>query len=404
VADGSSADVPTAAPRYGPPFAAYQAEIFQRGMAGERPAQPVALSALAQEVARTADPKATAYVLGGAGSEDTMRANEAAFRRWRIVPRMLRDVADRDLAVTVLGTEMPAPLALAPVGVQSIIHPDGELAVARAAGAVGLVMTVSTVASNSLEDIAGAGPGPKWFQLYWPRSRDLAESLATRAEQAGYRAIVVTLDTFLPGWKPRDLERAWQPFFDGAGIANYTSDPVFRALLEQAPEQDLRAAIGQFVLQFSNPGLSWEDLEFLRSRTELPIALKGILHPEDARLAAEHGANAVVVSNHGGRQVDGAIASLDALPAVADAVGGELEVLLDSGVRSGADVVKALALGADAVLLGRPFLWGLAAGGEAGVLAVLRGMLAELDLTVGLSGHTSVSQLDARLLRREPID
>jgi lactate 2-monooxygenase len=385
-------------PTFGPPFAAYQAEIFLRGMAGERPPQPVSMAELAAAAQRTMDARAVSYVFGGAGSEDTMRANEEAFRRWRLVPRMLRDVAERDLRTTVLRTELPAPLALAPVGTQTIVHADGELAVARAAAEVGTVMAVSTVSGGTLEEIAAASEGPKWFQLYWPRDRELAASLVKRAELAGYRAIMVTLDTFLPGWKPRDLQGAWQPFLDGIGIANYIADPVFRGLLEQPPEEDQQAAIGQFVFQFSNPSLGWSDLEYLRSCTDLPIALKGILHPDDARLAVEHGAQGVVVSNHGGRQVDGAIASLDALPAIVEAAGDELDVLLDSGVRSGADVVKALALGADAVLVGRPYIWGLALGGEAGVLAVLRGLLAELDLTLGLSGHTRPSELNADVL------
>jgi lactate 2-monooxygenase len=340
-------------------------------------------------------------VFGGAGAEDTMRANEAAFRRWRIVPRMLRDVAARDLSTTVLGTELPAPVGLAPIGVQTIVHPDGELATARAAAAVGLPMCVSTISARPLEEVAGAADGPKWFQLYWPTDREIAASLLDRAEGAGYRAIVVTLDTYLPGWKPRDLSRAWQPFLLGQGITNYTSDPVFRARLARPPEEDLPAAVGEFVAVFTNPSLTWDDLEFLRSRTTLPIALKGILHPDDARLAREHGIDAVVVSNHGGRQIDGSIASLDALPAIVDAIGGELEVLLDSGVRSGSDIFKALALGADAVLIGRPFLWGLTVGGEDGVLAVLRGLLAELDLTLGLSGHAAARELGPDALVRD---
>jgi isopentenyl diphosphate isomerase/L-lactate dehydrogenase-like FMN-dependent dehydrogenase len=340
-------------------------------------------------------------VAGGAGTADTIRANEDAFRRWRIVPRMLRDVSARDLSVTVLGTECPAPVGLAPVGVQTILHDDGEQASARAAAAVGLPMTVSTMSTTTMEEIAAAGKGPKWFQLYWPTDRDLAASFLDRAEAAGYRAIIVTLDTFLPGWKPRDLQRAWQPFLQGVGIANYLSDPVFRARLAKPPEEDPQAAVGEFVGVFTNPRLNWEDLVFLRSHTTLPIALKGILHPDDARAAREHGMDAVVVSNHGGRQVDGAIASLDALPAIADAVGDDIGVLLDSGVRGGADVVKALALGADAVLVGRPYIWGLAVAGEAGVLTVLRALLAELDLTIGLSGHTRPDQLHPGMLVRE---
>ncbi|MGZ4296957.1 MAG: alpha-hydroxy-acid oxidizing protein [Solirubrobacteraceae bacterium] len=386
---------------FGPPFASHQAEIFLRGLAGEVPEYPVALDELERLAQQAGDPQAIDYVAGAAGSEDTMRANEEAFRRWRIVPRMLRDVSARDLSATVLGTPVPAPVGLAPVGVQAIVHPDGELASARAAAAVGLPMAVSTMSTAPMEDIAAAGTGPKWFQLYWPADRELAASFLSRAEAAGFQAIIVTLDTFLPGWKPRDLQRGWQPFLQGVGIANYLSDPVFRSRLAKPPEEDPQAAVGAFVGVFTNPRLTWEDLEFLRSRTTLPIALKGILHPDDARTAREHGMDGVVVSNHGGRQIDGAIASLDALPAIVDAVGDDLEVLLDSGIRSGADIVKALALGADAVLVGRPYVWGLAVGGEPGVVAVLRGLLAELDLTLGLSGHTRPDQLHPGVLVRE---
>jgi L-lactate dehydrogenase (cytochrome) len=383
-------------------LAGYQAEIFLAGMGGTKPEHPVSSAELERVVEeRLSDPKATSYVFGGAGREDTMRANLEAFRRWRIVPRMLRDVSERDLSVTVLGTEMPAPVLLAPIGVQSIVHDEGELAVARAAAAVGLPMILSTAASFALEEVAEAGGGPRWFQLYWPRSRELASSLVNRAERAGYGAIVLTVDTFLPGWKPRDLQGAWQPFFEGIGIANYTSDPVFQSMLDKPVDDDPQGAVGQFILQFSNPELDWDDLEFLRAETELPILIKGILHPDDARRAGEHGIDGVLVSNHGGRQIDGEIAALDALPAVVDAVGDDLAVLLDSGVRSGADVAKALALGADAVAIGRPYLWGLALGGEAGVLAVLRSVLAELDLTIGLSGHRRPAELGPELLVRE---
>jgi lactate 2-monooxygenase len=397
----SSASAPGEAPTVLPPYAAYQAEIFLRGMAGERPPHPFAIAELERMLERSAEPRAAAYVLGGAGMEDTMRANEAAFRRWRIVPRVLCDLSERDLSVTALGTPMPAPVALAPIGAQSIVHREGELAVARAAAAAGLVMSLSTLSSCTLEDVAATGSGPKWFQLYWPRNRELAASLVARAERAGYQALLVTVDAFQLGWRPRDLQTAWQPFLDGIGLANYVSDPVFRSLLERPPEDDMQAAVGEFVVQFNNPELTWREIERLREMTTLPIALKGVLHPDDARMARERGVDAVVVSNHGGRQVDGAIASLDALLAVLDAVGSEVEVLLDSGVRSGADVVKALALGARAVLLGRPYLWGLAVGGEAGVLQMLRAILAELDLTIGFSGHSRADTLDAGVLVRE---
>ena len=389
-------------PAHGPPFAGYQAEVFLRGMGGETPEHPISIAGLERLVEETVeDERAMAYVFGGAGSEDTMRANRDAFRRLRIVPRMLRDVSERDLSVTVLGTDMPAPLLLAPIGVQSIAHDDGELGVARAAAAVGLPMILSTVSSFALEEVAEAAGGPKWFQLYLPRSREFASSLVSRAERAGYEAIVLTVDTFLQGWKPRDLQYAWMPQLAGIGLANYTSDPVFQSLLDKPAEEDPQAVIGQFVAQFSNPALSWDDLTHLRAETELPILLKGILDPDDARMAVEHGVDGVVVSNHGGRQIDGEIASLDALPAVVDAVGDDLAVLLDSGVRSGADVAKALALGAQAVAIGRPYLWGLAAGGEAGVLAVLRSLLAELDLTIGLTGHRRPGELSPEILVRE---
>lgn len=371
-------------------------------MGGTTPEHPVSLGELerlAEE--RIEDPRARGYVFGAAGSEDTMRANRDAFARWRIVPRMLRDVSQRDLSVTVLDTEMPAPVILAPIGVQTIVHPDGDLASARAAARVGLPFTLSTVASHSIEEVADAAPGPKWFQLYCPRSRELASSLVGRAEAAGYEAIVLTVDTFLPGWKPRDLQRGYQPFSEGIGIANYLTDPVFRSLLDAPPEEDMQRTIGTYYAQFANPQLNWDDLEHLRAATELPIMIKGILHPDDARAARDRGIDGVVVSNHGGRQVDGAIAALDALPGVVAEVGDEMAVILDSGVRGGADIVKALALGADAVMLGRPYLWGLAVDGEAGALAVLRAVLAELDLTIGLSGHTRPAELSAEILVRD---
>jgi lactate 2-monooxygenase len=307
---------------------------------------------------------------------------------------MLRDVAERDLSTSVLGTEMPAPLMLAPIGVQSILHEEGELATARAAAALGTPMIASTASHFTLEQIAEAGgEAPRWFQLYWATDRRLVESFVGRAERAGYGAIVVTVDTFIPGWKPRDLQQAWLPFLNGMGVANYFQDPVFREALERTPEEDQGAATGHFLGVQANPSLTWDDLAWLRERTSLPILVKGIQHVEDAREAARRGLDGIVVSNHGGRQVDGAIASLEALPAIAEAVGGELAVLFDSGVRTGADALKALCLGADAVCLGRPYIWGLALGGEAGVEAVLKMTLAELDLTMALCGLTSPDQL-----------
>jgi isopentenyl diphosphate isomerase/L-lactate dehydrogenase-like FMN-dependent dehydrogenase len=331
-----------------------------------------------------------------------MRANLESFRRWRIVPRVLRqDLSVRDLSVELLGTRMPAPVLLAPIGMQTLLHDDGELAVARAATALGLPLITSTVAATPLEDIAEAsGDGPRWFQLYWPNDDELAASLVRRAESAGYSAIVLTVDNYLPGWKPRDLQQAYLPALEGVGIAHYLSDPVFRSRLEKQPEEDTGPAIGHFLGVFANPGLTWERLEWLRGTTSMPIVLKGILHPDDAREARERGVDGIVVSNHGGRQIDGAIPSLDALPPIVDAAGEGMAILLDSGIRSGADAFKALALGADAVLVGRPYLWGLALDGQNGVETVLRSLLAELDLTMTLSGFTSVDQIDRGVLRQ----
>jgi L-lactate dehydrogenase (cytochrome) len=377
----------------------YYREIYLRGLAGETPAIPVAVAELERRAVEAMEPRTANYVGAGAGSEDTIRANAEAFRRHRIVPRMLRDVATRDLSTTLLGTAMPAPLMLAPIGVQKVVHEDGELATARAAAAIGTPMIVSTASHATLEEIAAVDDeAPRWFQLYWANDRRLVESFVGRAERAGYGAIVVTVDTFIPGWKPRDLQQAWLPFLNGMGVANYFQDPVFREALEKAPEEDQGAATGHFLGVQANPSLTWDDMAWLREQTSLPILVKGIQHADDAREAVRRGLDGIVVSNHGGRQVDGAVASLDALPAIAEAVGGDLTVLFDSGVRGGADVLKALALGADAVCLGRPYIWGLALGGQAGVEAVLKMTLAELDLTMALCGLTRPDQLGLHCL------
>jgi L-lactate dehydrogenase (cytochrome) len=383
-----------------PDPADYYREIYARGLGGETPAIPVSVAELEERAMAAMEPRIANYVGAGAGSEETMRANLDAFRQRKIVPRMLRDVSSRDLSTTVLGTAMPAPLLLAPIGVQQGVHPDGELATARAAAALGLPMIASTASHYPLEEIAAAGgsEAPRWFQLYWPNDPELARSFVQRAEAAGYGAIVLTVDTFIPGWKPRDLQQAWLPFLEGRGVGNYFQDPVFRAALKKTPENDPGMATGQFLAVQANPSLSWDDLGELREMTSLPILVKGIQHAEDAREAARRGIDGVVVSNHGGRQVDGAIGSLDALPAIAGAVGDELAVLFDSGVRSGADVLKALALGADAVCLGRPYVWGLALDGQAGVEAVLKMVLAELDLTMALCGLSRLEQIGPELV------
>ncbi len=378
-----------------------------------------------------------AYVAGGAGTEETLRENRAAFERVRIVPRMLRDVSARDTRVELFGTSLASPFVLCPIGVLEVAHRDADVAVARAAAAEGIPMIFSNQASRPMEECARAmGDAPRWFQLYWSTSNELVASLVARAEACGCSAIVLTLDTTMLGWRIRDLDLAYLPFLRGKGIAQYTSDPVFLDALQETLRQAspptgritlsalgtlwqlagsfpasrleglrsglARAAVRRFVETYSRPSLSWDDLAFLRERTRLPIVLKGILHPADAAAAVEHGMDGVLVSNHGGRQVDGAIATMDALPGVVDAVAGRIPVLLDSGVRSGADVFRALALGARAVGLGRPFVWGLAAGGEEGVREVIRNLRADFDLTLGLAGCSSVAAIDRGAVEPRP--
>jgi isopentenyl diphosphate isomerase/L-lactate dehydrogenase-like FMN-dependent dehydrogenase len=383
-------------------YGQYQYEIYLEGMSGKTPDFPFELAELERRFEADVDPIPRDYVSAGAGSEDTMRENLEAFRRWRIVPKMLTDVETRDLSTTVLGTAMPAPVMLAPIGgIQSLLHPEGEVAVARVAAELGVPMVLSTVSSKTLEEVAEElGKTPRWFQLYWPSDDAFTKSLLGRAEDAGYSAIVVTLDTRILAWRPRDLRNAYLPFFRGDSIANYLSDPVFRAGLEKPPEEDLQSAVFRWMSMFAYASTTWESLAFLRDATQLPIVLKGIVHPDDARRAAELGVDGIIVSNHGGRQVDGSIATLSALPSIKEAVPDGYPLLLDSGIRTGADVVKAMALGASAVLLGRPYIWALGVGGESGVRQLLRAFLADIDLTLALSGYTAFSDVDAELLVR----
>jgi isopentenyl diphosphate isomerase/L-lactate dehydrogenase-like FMN-dependent dehydrogenase len=369
-------------------------EIYQQGLAGKTPAQRVCVEELEQQAKAALTQEAYGYVAGGAGAEDTICSNREAFQRWRIVPRFLRNVAQRDLSVDLLRQRLPTPLLLAPIGVMGILHKEGELAVARASRTLGVPLVLSTLSSQTMELVAQEmADGVRWFQLYWPGNPDLAASFLQRAERAGYSALVVTLDTYLLSWRERDLQNAYMPFLRGEGLANYFSDPVFRAAIQGDPKENLPKAIQYFGQIYSNLALTWTDLAFLRRHTRLPILLKGILHPDDARKAVDYGMDGVIVSNHGGRQVDGGIAALDALPRVADAVAGRSAVLFDSGIRRGADVFKALALGAQGVLLGRPYCYGLAVNGTQGVCDVIANLLADFDLTLGLAGCASVKEL-----------
>ncbi|MBY3987482.1 isopentenyl diphosphate isomerase/L-lactate dehydrogenase-like FMN-dependent dehydrogenase [Rhodococcus fascians] len=376
-------------------FSDHQLGIYAAGMfAQQTPSITTNLARLEDQAAEKLSPEALGYIVASAGSGSTARANRAAFDRWAITPRMLRSSASRDHACTVLGTDMPAPLLIAPVGIQTLAHPDGELATVRAAAELGVPYIHSTQASHSFEQIAEAGgDAPRWYQLYWPTDESVLLSFLQRAKDTGFTTLVLTLDTTLLGWRPADLDRGYLPFLANLGIENYLSDPAFQAGLAQSVEENPVAAAMHWAQMFPNPGLSWKNLAFLREHWDGPIVLKGICTVGDAREAAAHGVDGIVVSNHGGRQIDGARPSLDALPSIVEAVGDELTILFDSGVRTGADMAKALALGADAVLLGRPFLYGLALGGQEGVAHVLRCLLAEFDLVTSLSGHTGAGEL-----------
>ncbi|GGU46055.1 lactate 2-monooxygenase [Streptomyces lavendofoliae] len=369
-------------------WADFQYEIYLNGMTGAVPRLPTDLTRLEELTERRLGPGPVGYVAGSAGNGSTAAANRAALERRRIVPRMLRDVHDRDLSVRVLGRELPAPLALAPVGVLSIMHPDAEPAAARAAAAQGVPFVLSSASSTPMEQVAEAmGDAERWFQLYWSKDREVTRSFLSRAKAAGFTALFVTLDTPLLAWRPRDLDQAYLPFLHGVGTANYFTDPAFLAGLAKPVHEDPNAAVAHFVGMFADPAKTWPDLEFLRENWDGPIVLKGVLHPDDARRAAQAGMDGVVVSNHGGRQVAGSVAAADALPRVAEAADGRLAVLFDSGIRTGDDIFKALALGADTVLVGRPYAYGLGLDGQAGVEHVIRCLLAELDLTLALSGH-----------------
>ncbi|WP_248960838.1 lactate 2-monooxygenase [Sphaerisporangium perillae] len=381
-------------------LADFQNEIYLNGLGDVLPELPTNLTALEDLARERTSPQAFGYVFGSAGTESTARANREAFDRRRIIPRMLRDVAVRDLSVELFGRTVPAPVLLGPIGVLTIVHPEGELAVARAAAAQGVPMVLSTAASHSIEQVAEANAGGhRWFQLYWSRDREVTASLLRRADAAGYTTLVVTLDTHTLGWRPRDLDQAYLPFLRAVGVANYFTDPAFqKALGGPVDDANRDAAILQWATNFGDASLTWDDLGFLREHWNGPIVLKGIQHPDDARRAVDAGMDGVVVSNHGGRQVDGAIGSLDALPAIASAVGDRTTILFDSGVRTGADVIKALALGAQAVLLARPYAYGLALAGEAGVRHVIRCLLAELEIAMALAGGARPSDLTPDLL------
>jgi lactate 2-monooxygenase len=371
----------------GEPLETYQDEIY--------------LSRLEDAARDRLTAEAFGYIAGGAGSGDTVRENAEALRRWRIVPRMLTDVSAPSYASTVLGTALAVPMLLAPVGVLGIAHPDGELAVARAAADLGVPMILSTASSTPMEQGAAANVGgQRWFQLYWPKDRTVAASFLARAKAAGFSVLMLTLDTKMLGWRPNDLDHAYMPFLRGIGVQNYFTDPAFQTGLAEPADADQAAAIVRWAQIFDDPSLTWGDLPFLREHWDGPIVLKGIQSAADAQRAVQAGADGIVVSNHGGRQVDGAIGALDALPGIAAAVGSQTCVLFDSGIRGGADMLKALALGARAVLIGRPYAYGLGLGGQDGVRHVLRALRNDFEITMRLSGYARLDELGPHSLAR----
>ncbi len=382
-------------------FGAMQNEIYNAGLKGILPTWPVDFATLEKRAHEALGPMMTNYVAGGCGDEHTQDQNAAAFHRWGMVPRMMVDCSERDLSIELFGQTYPSPLFMAPIGLNGEASQDrhGDMAAARASALTGVPFCASTLSNDPLEDVkAACGDTPAWFQLYTPRNRELAESLIRRAEDAGYKALVVTLDTWVTGWRPRDLNASNFPQLRGKVLQNYFTDPVFRSLLAKPPEEDMQAAIFTWAATFGQV-LTWDDMAWFKSVTKLPIVLKGICHPDDARRAVDSGADGVYCSNHGGRQANGGIATIDMLEDVV-AASGDTPVLFDSGVRSGSDAVKALAMGARAVGVGRPYTYGLALGGAEGAAWVLRSILAEADLLMAVNGYPTLADVRAAGVRR----
>lgn len=366
-----------------------QAELFESIDAEQGPEIPLDYESLKQLAEECMDDFVYEFVAGGAGRGETMRANRTTFSRWRILPRMLRDTSDRSLEVEVGGRTLPTPITLSPIGVQTLYASDGELATARAAAALDVPQCVSTVSSMSFESVAEQlDETPRWAQFYLTTDDAITASFIERVENAGYDGIMVTVDTPYTGWRTRLQATGQIPMSEQHGVANFFEDPAFRDRLERPPESDPERAIDEMREISKYPELTWRELKALTNRTSVPVFVKGVLHPADARRAVEF-ADGIVVSNHGGRQIDGEVGALEMLPAIADAVGNAGDIVFDSGIRSGADVLKAIALGADAVGLGRPYIFALAAGGEEGVRELLKNVHAEFDLTLALAGFES---------------
>ncbi|KAM5350822.1 hypothetical protein ACJ41O_007327 [Fusarium nematophilum] len=390
------------------PYAVHLRDILQKGVfGGHLPTVTTNPNLLAERAREVMSKNGFHYIASGAGEGATVEHNRLAFRQWQLIPRVLRPTHRRNLSVTLFGEKYDSPVLMAPVGAQSLYHEDKEIGTATACASLRVPFTLSTSASTGIEELAKAVPqGSKWFQLYWPTDEEITASILSRAQSAGHKVLVVTLDTWTLAWRPWDLDIANIPFVVGEGDEVGFQDPIFRKKFAErsggkTPEEDKVSAALYWVSEvFPGVSRSWEDLKILRKYWDGPILLKGVLSVEDARLAVQHGMDGIIVSNHGGRQIDGAVATLDALPDIARAVGNETTVLFDSGVRTGADIVKALALGARAVFVGRPVVYGLGIDGAKGAEAVLAGLLADLDLTMGFVGAKAIPELTSSLLRR----
>jgi lactate 2-monooxygenase len=412
-----------------------QREIYLDGASGFIPETPFLYPKLEFRAKNLISQKAFAYIAGGAGRGDTMKANERAFQNWQIVPRMLRNISKVDTSIELFGERYPHPFLLAPIGVLEMVSKKGDIEVAKAAADLEIPFIFSNQASAPMEACAAVmGDSPRWFQLYWSKSPELVASMIRRAEQSGCSAIVITLDTTFLGWRTQDLELGYLPFLEGKGIAQYTYDPIFRQLMETGVVQASRKiritassirtliemkknyphgsfwkklrssdpvkAVRTFVDVFSKTDLTWEDLSYIKQLTKLPVILKGILSEEDARMALWYNMDGIIVSNHGGRQIDGEISSLEALPGIVKAVGGKIPVLFDSGIRGGADIFKALALGAKAVLIGRPYAFALAVNKTKGVHDLLCNFAAEFEFTMALSGCVKINEIGLESLNK----
>ncbi|KJZ72110.1 hypothetical protein HIM_08483 [Hirsutella minnesotensis 3608] len=390
-------------------YAAFGQQVLLEGLRGQLPVVPTDPRKIQGKAKQVMPKNGYDYITGAAGEEATKEANRLAFRQWRIVPRVLTPTTPRNLSVTLFGHRYGAPAIMAPIGDQSLYHPDKEVGTAIACANLSVPFTLSTAASTGIEELVAKAPrGPKWFQLYWPFNEELLASILNRAHASGYQVLVVTLDGWAGGWRPSDLDTANAPNFLGQGNEVGFQDPVFRKMFAEeseggTPENDTIAASVSWITKvISGTSQDWSHLRILRKHWKGPIVLKGILSVQDARMAVRYGMDGIVVSNHGGRQMDGGVATLDVLPEIVDAVGKRTTVLFDSGLRTGADVFKALALGAKAVLVGRPVVYGLGINGTAGALAAFAGILADLDITMGFAGAKRVSDLTRDRLRRIP--